>query len=234
MDSVEKILIDHEPWYDSSDQNMDSWGCRCNRQTGYRTREEVIAKHIMPKVRAAQTGEPELRPQKDANGNQQRMDANGRLLRANTEAHVWENYDKLVEYTKGVGLTKITAALEEYEEERLRTIKVVKNLDDQLAQLSAGLRKNADEFTKLKEILARADLDLEVILATDEVFAEPEVATMRSVTVLGPGGVTAASGGSGGGVVMSGTASVGGSAGSIVYCTHGNDMTQSCTRCGRW
>lgn len=50
---LRSVLHTHEPWYDSFDQNADSWGCTCDRRTGYYTRGEVIEKHILPLVRAA-------------------------------------------------------------------------------------------------------------------------------------------------------------------------------------
>jgi hypothetical protein len=53
MMSINAILMLHQPWYDSMDQNSDSWGCECNKKTGYATKSAVITYHIGPIVRAA-------------------------------------------------------------------------------------------------------------------------------------------------------------------------------------
>src|SRR6478735_2917457 len=112
MDSVEQILREHDAWYDSMDQSIDSWGCICDRKTGYSSRNDVIANHIMPKVRAAIDGKPERRPQNsiDANGNRRVYDENGRLLRAASDRHAWDNVSHLVTYAKSEGLERIASA----------------------------------------------------------------------------------------------------------------------------
>lgn len=51
MMTIEKMLMAHQPFYDSFDQNADSWGCECTKQTGYFTRNEVIHNHIAPLIR---------------------------------------------------------------------------------------------------------------------------------------------------------------------------------------
>lgn len=51
--TINVVLRNHQPWYDSFDQSADSWGCICNKQTGYLTAGEVVDKHIVPLVRAA-------------------------------------------------------------------------------------------------------------------------------------------------------------------------------------
>lgn len=165
MDDLEVALSKHAPWYDSFDQNADSWGCECNHQTGYRTREEVVAKHIAPLIRtvvhATTTRLDDI---------QRKLDENGNLLRGQATRHVWDDVNRLVDYCNGNNLRNLAMAFKDYEDERRRQAQAIMNLENQMTTLSNTYRETMAKHAVLDKILRDSDIDPDVLLKTHKVF----------------------------------------------------------------
>jgi hypothetical protein len=134
--------------------------------------------------------------------------------------HVWDNLDSLLSSARTHGMRGLAAALEEYEEERKRQNRAIENLESQLKQLADGLQTAHATYQKLVRILEDSGMDPQVMLASDEVFAEPE----PQMPKLDATKITTAISG----IPVASITPTG-----IAYCIHGNDMTSTCSRCRR-
>jgi hypothetical protein len=166
-DPLEVVLTKHQPWYDSFDQNADSWGCKCDHRTGYHSMEDVVKNHITPIVRRTMAkSSMDLTP----------ADQRTRLqpgLRHNRDEvppqpNFWESLDAHVRVLQKQNLKQTAAYLCLYEQERIRQNVAIKNLEDQMAQL---IRQSV-EIGEVKRKLTAAGFDIEVILKTEEIFGE--------------------------------------------------------------
>lgn len=159
-DPLATVLTLHQPWYDSFDQNSDSWGCTCNHRTGYRSAGEVVEKHITPLVRRTLAAKPE-----DLTSPYQRTrDKKG----DRAERHFWDSYDAHYNLLKKNQYNQSAEMLRLYESERKRQQIAITNLESQMEQMT----QQSVVMGQVRAKLEKAGFDLDVILATEDVFGE--------------------------------------------------------------
>lgn len=166
-DPLEMVLIKHQPWYDSFDQNADSWGCKCDHRTGYRTAEEVVRNHIAPLIRRTLAKSPmDLTPPDQRTRLQPgHRDKNGDPP---PQPNFWESLDAHVRVAQKQGLKQTAAFMCLYEQERIRQNTAIHNLEQQMGQLIEQSRVLGEVRRKLEA----AGFDIDVILQTEDVFGE--------------------------------------------------------------
>lgn len=168
-DPLEVVLNHHQPWYDSFDQNSDSWGCKCNHKTGYRSAEEVVKNHIVPLIRRASAKSP-----LDLTSPDQRTRLQPGLRQNRNEVppppDFWESLDAHVRVLQKQNLRQTAAFLCLYEQERVRQNVAIHNLEDQMKQLI----EQSAMMGQVRAKLERAGFDLDVILATEDLFGDHE------------------------------------------------------------
>lgn len=166
-DPLTVLLTLHQPWYDSFDQNSDSWGCKCNHRTGYRTAEDVVANHITPLVRRTMAkSSMDLTP-----ADQRTRLQPGRRKPGDDpppQPNFWESLDAHVRVLQKQGYKQTAAFLCLYEQERIRQNTAIHNLEEQMSQLIDQSRVMGEIRRKLEA----AGFDLDVILKTEEIFGE--------------------------------------------------------------
>jgi len=166
-DPLAVLLTLHQPFYDSFDQSSDSWGCKCNHRTGYRSAEDVVKNHIVPLVRRTLAKSPmDLTPPDQRTRLQPgHRDANGDPP---PPPNFWESLDAHVRVMQKQNLKQSAAFLCLYEQERIRQNTAIKNLEDQMTQLIEQSRVLGEVRRKLEA----AGFDIDVILKTEDVFGE--------------------------------------------------------------
>lgn len=159
-DPLATVLTLHQPWYDSFDQNADSWGCTCNHRTGYRSAAEVVEKHITPLVRRTIAAKPE-----DLTSPTQRTRSN---KGDRAERHFWDSYEAHHRLLEKNQFNQSAEMLRLYESERRRQQIAIQNLETQMDQMI----QQSVVMGQVRAKLEKAGLNLDVILATEDVFGE--------------------------------------------------------------
>lgn len=159
-DPLAVVLGLHQPWYDSFDQNADSWGCICNHRTGYMSAADVIEKHIVPLVRRAIAEKSE-----DLTSPYQRTRTN---KGDREERHFWDSFEAHYRLLQKNQYTQTAEMLNLYEAERKRQAQAIVNLESQMNQLI----QQGVVMGQIRAKLERAGFDLDVILQTEEIFGE--------------------------------------------------------------
>ena len=159
-DPLATVLTLHQPWYDSFDQNSDSWGCKCNHKTGYSSAQQVVEMHIVPLVRRTIAQKPGDLTSPYQRTRSQKGDR--------AENHFWDSYEAHYRLLEKNQFHQSAEMLSLYEAERKRQVVAIANLEAQMAQLVESGRIMGEVRRKLE----KAGFDLDVILKTEEVFGE--------------------------------------------------------------